>query len=134
MKTVKRSKCSVPTSTYCSGSTMKKARIRLRWSLRRVWASVMNSRSARKEKTPNSSVATAGPAIQASQNTAAPIHTARRSRLKRSMRSLGARSARAAVIAVASASAPNSATNSSAICWSTPSSRSALIATPASAR
>ena len=51
---------------------MKKARIRVRWSLRRVYCSVMNSRSARNENTPNSSVEPNGPDSHDSQNTTVP--------------------------------------------------------------
>ena len=76
MKTEKRSNARLPTSAYCSGSTAKKASSRLRWSLRRVCIKVTNSRKARKENTPNSSVAPNGPETQASQNTMALIHTA----------------------------------------------------------
>jgi hypothetical protein len=59
---------------------MKKARISVRWSLRRVCCSVMNSRSARNENRPKKIVEPIGPEIQASQNSVVPIHTARRSR------------------------------------------------------
>ena len=81
MKTVKRSKWRVPTSTNCKGRATKKARIRLRWSLRRVCARVMNSRSARNERMPKVMVAPTGPEIQASQKTVAPSHSARSSRV-----------------------------------------------------
>ena len=64
MNTVKRSKRAVATSQNWIGSTTKKARIRLRWSPRRVGDSVMNSRSAKKEISANSTVATVSPSAQ----------------------------------------------------------------------
>ncbi len=64
MNTVNRSKRAVATSQNWIGSTTKKARIRLRWSPRRVGESVMNSRSAKKEISANSTVATVSPSAQ----------------------------------------------------------------------
>jgi hypothetical protein len=55
----------------CMGSTTKKASTRLRWSPRRVGDSVMNSRSAKKETSANSTVATVSPSGPATQNTTA---------------------------------------------------------------
>ena len=69
MNTVNRSKCRVATSQNWIGSTTKKARIRLRWSPRRVGDRVMNSRSAKNAISANSRVATVSPAAQAIQNT-----------------------------------------------------------------
>jgi hypothetical protein len=56
---------------YCSGRITKKASTRLRWSLRRVGDSVRNSRSAKKDTSPNSTVAVASPDSQPIQNTMA---------------------------------------------------------------
>ena len=68
MKTVKALMRRMPTSTYCSGRITKKASSRARWSARRVWVSVTNSRSAKNETKPNSSVEPSGPEAQAIQN------------------------------------------------------------------
>ena len=84
MKTVNALNSRVPTSTYCIGRTTKKASSRLRWSARRVWVSVTNSRRAKNETKPNSSVETSGPDAQATQNSSAPNQSARSSRAKRS--------------------------------------------------
>jgi len=48
----------------------------------------MNSRSARNEIVPNSSVAPTGPDTHASQNNTVPSHNDRRSRVRRSRCSL----------------------------------------------
>jgi hypothetical protein len=69
MNTVKRSKRAVATSQNWIGSTTKNARIRLRWSPRRVGESVMNSRSAKNEISANSTVATVSPSAQPIQKT-----------------------------------------------------------------
>ncbi len=82
MNTVKRSNQRPPTIAYCKGSTAKNASSRLRWSLRRVCIRVTNSRSARNETTPKSSVAPTAPDTHASQNTEAPTHSALSSRRK----------------------------------------------------
>ena len=123
MNTVKRSKCSVATMPYCSGSTTKKASSRLRWSPRRVCVSVTNSRSATKESTPNSSVETKAPDAQATQNSTAPSQTARRSRTNWSKRSwsslVRSRTERVVATMLTMASKPNSTTNSRPICWVT---------------
>src|SRR6188768_2582689 len=125
MKTENRSKWRVATMAYCTGSTKKKARIRLRWSLRRVCCRVMNSRSARKEKRPKNRVAPIGPEIQASQNRMVPTQTARRSRRKRWAAGLceswAGRSECKNAPSVTSTTRPNRITNSSATCSSTPS-------------
>jgi hypothetical protein len=66
---VNRLNCAVPTSQYCIGKMTKNASTRLRWSPWRVGDSVKNSRSAKKEPTPNSTRREVSPAIQATQKT-----------------------------------------------------------------
>ena len=80
MKTVKALIRPVPTSTYCAGRITKKASRSARWSARRVWVRVTNSRSAMNETRPNSSVEPSGPDAQAIQNSSAPSQSARSSR------------------------------------------------------
>ena len=126
MNTVNRSKKRPPAIRYCIGSTTKKASNRLRWSPRRVWARVMNSRSAKKLRdSPKARVAPMGPDNQATQKTMAPTHRARRSRTRR-WRTV----AHGVDVVLARArnqadrhrgqrrAAPNSVRNSRPTCWS----------------
>jgi hypothetical protein len=101
---------------------MKNARISVRWSLRRVCCSVMNSRSARNENRPKKIVEPTGPESQASQNSTVPTHSARKSRMKRSQVSpasscLSRRPYNAAP-SVTSSSTPNRIRNSRPTCSS----------------
>ena len=53
---VKRPYQAVQTSQYCTGMMMANIASSTQWSLRRVWVSVTNSRSAAKEISANSTV------------------------------------------------------------------------------
>src|SRR3990167_8612389 len=128
MNTVNRSKCRVPTSTNCSGSTKKKASTRLRWSPRRVGESVMNSRSAKNATSANSTVAAVSPSTQPTQNTVAMAQEVCRSARRRrawALRSLAAsasssgapRRLRTKPQSVNSDSTPKTTRNSAPICW-----------------
>ncbi|EWS63144.1 hypothetical protein Y695_03624 [Hydrogenophaga sp. T4] len=77
MNTVNRLKCWFQTRAYCSGSTMKNASTRLRWSPRRVGERLMNSRRMKNETRPNSTMATLSPAAQPTQNTSVISHELR---------------------------------------------------------
>src|SRR5436190_618928 len=138
MNTVNALSRPVPTSTYCIGRMTKKASSRARWSARRVWVRVTNSRSAKKETKPNSSVEPSGPDAHDTQNTSAASQSARSSRAKRSRSPAcsGGRSRRVRPKAtiVTSASRPNRTTNSRPTCWLTLSERSAPIRPSSEAR
>src|SRR4051794_12617968 len=131
MNTVNALSRLLPTSTYCSGRITKKASRRARWSARRVCVRVTNSRSAKNETKPNSSVEPSGPDAQDTQNRSAPSQSARSSIAKRSRCAVCAgersRSERPNATIVTSASRPKRTTNSRPTCWLTLSERSEPI-------
>ena len=126
MNTVKKLKRAVATSMNWIGSTTKKASSRLRWSPRRVGESVMNSRSARKAMSANSTVATVSPRAQPIQKITTMNQVVRsrprkwRSSSCQSSPCTGWRRSRsvrrkAAVLTIASR--PKTTTKSAATCW-----------------